>query len=153
MGREKKRKIAAVGRWLPVPLDFLRARACAEVSPHAAKLLLDVLALLGPNCSGNGDLSLTPKTLAVRGWASKASLQAAIRELIDNGLLAITKRGSRTDCMLFACTLFPLDCDQSKLDSKPGAYLHTDYMGHDNHLSKPPTEDCPAIWRRARKLK
>ena len=38
---EGKRKtgIACVGPWLPVPLEFLRSRACAELSPLAMLLL------------------------------------------------------------------------------------------------------------------
>jgi len=153
MGREKKRRIAANGRWLPVPLDFLRSRACAELSPLSAKLLLDLLALLGPNCSGNGDLSISPKALAARGWSSRASLQEAVRELLDHGLLVITRQGSRTECRLFAVSLFPLDCDQSKLDVGRGCYTHFEHTRGDPRLATPPSESDPARWRRARKSK
>ena len=152
MGREKKRRIAATGRWLPVPLEFLRSRACAEMSPHAAKLLFDLLGQMGPTCSGNGDLSISPKALAARGWASRASLQQATRELHEHGLIVVTRRGSRTACQLFAVTLFPLDCDQSKLDIRPGAYTHLEFMQGENRNANPPTDADPAQWRRARKL-
>jgi hypothetical protein len=152
MGRsEKKHGIACNGAWLPVPLEFLRSRACAELSPHAAKLLFDVLALLGPNATRNGDLSLSPKAMRVRGWSGRETLNAAVRELIDNGLLIQTRQGSRLDCSLFACTLYPLDCDLKKLDVRPGSYRLTDYMGEGAALANPPTEDKPATWRRARK--
>ena len=71
MGRDrtKKHSIAVNGAWLPVPLEFLRSRACAELSPHAAKLLLDLMALLGPNATRNGDLSLAPKAMKARTMA------------------------------------------------------------------------------------
>ncbi len=152
MGRsEKKHGIACKGAWLPVPLEFLRSRACAELSPHAAKLLFDVLALLGPNATRNGDLSLSPKAMRVRGWSGRETLNAAVRELIDNGLLIQTRQGSRLDCSLFACTLYPLDCDLKKLDVGPGSYRLTDYMGTGATLANPPTEGKPATWRRARK--
>lgn len=134
-----------------MPLDFLRSRACAELSPHAAKLLLDVFALLGPNANRNGDLSLSPKAMRVRGWSGRETLNAAVRELIDNGLLSQTRQGSRLDCSLFACTLYPLDCDLKKLDVRPGCYLQTNYMGTGATLANPPTESKPATWRRARK--
>ena len=147
----KKRSIAVSGAWLPMPLEFLRSRASAELSPHAAKLMLDVFALLGPNAVGNGDLSLSPKTMNVRGWSGRSSLQSAVQELIEYGLLIKTRQGSRLDCSLFACTLFPMDCDLSKLDVKPGCYLTRDFAGPDGKLVSKPTEEAPARWRRARK--
>lgn len=148
---KRKTGIACVGPWLPVPLEFLRSRACAELSPLASKLLLDVFGLLSTNGGRNGDLCLAPKLMAQRGWTSRASLGAAVKELEDNGLLARTRQGSRLDCNLFACTLYPLDCDLRKLDVRPGSYLQTDYMGTGASLAKPPTESNPAVWRRARK--
>lgn len=152
MGRGGKRRgIAVSGPWLPVPLDYLRSRACAELSPHGAKLLLDVLASLGTNASRNGDISLAPKIMRVRGWSGRETLNSAVRELVDHGLLAQTRQGSRLDCSLYACTLFPLDCDLKKLDVGPGSYRTTDYMGHGAALANPPSETKPATWRRARK--
>lgn len=151
MGREtKKRGIAVTGAWLPLPLDFARSRACAELSPHAAKLLLDALALLGPNANRNGDLSLTPKLMKARGWTGRETLNAAVRELEEHGLLFRTRQGGRLDCSLFALTLYPLDCDLSKLDVRPGAYRVTDWMDGGT-LADAPTEAKPATWRRARK--
>lgn len=152
MGRQSKKKsIAASGPWLPMPLDFLRSRACAELSPHGAKLLLDVLALLGPNASRNGDICITPKLMHVRGWPGRETLNAAVRELVDHGMLCLTRQGSSLDCSLYAVTLFPLDCDMSKLGVGPGSYRQTDYMGPGGEAAKSPTESRPAYWRRARK--
>lgn len=152
MGRDsKKRGVAVVGQWLPLPLDFVRSRACAELSPLAAKLMFDVLSMLGANASRNGDISLTPKLMKVRGWSGRESLRAAARELVEHGLLVQTRQGSRLDCSLYACTLYPLDCDLRKLDVGPGSYRTTDYMGGGAELAKPPTETTPAVWRRARK--
>ena len=152
MGRDqRKRGVAVVGAWLPVSLDFLRSRACAELSPMAAKLLFDVLSMLGTNASRNGDICLTPKLMRVRGWSGRESLGAAIRELLEHGLLVRTRQGSRLDCSLFACSLYPLDCDLSKLDVAPGSYRTTDYMGDGAALASPPTESKPATWRRSRK--
>ena len=92
--RGKKRGIAVTGAWLPLPLDFLRSRACAELSPHGMKLLIDCLSMLGPNAIRNGDISLTPKLMAVRGWSGRETLGAAVRELIDHGLLIQTRQGN-----------------------------------------------------------
>lgn len=148
--RRKKNGIAVSAPWLPMPLTFLRSRARAELSPHAAKLLLDVLAMMGPNATGNGDISLAPKLMNIQGWPGRQSLGAAVRELVDYGLLVQTRQGSRLDCSLYACTLFPIACDLRKLDIARPAHLASDYMC-DGALASPPTIDKPAAWRRARK--
>lgn len=145
-----KRGVAVQGSWQPVPLAFLRSRACAEMSPHASKLLLDVLSMLGPNATRNGDISLAPKVMATRGWSGRETLGAAIRELETHGLLFKTRQGGRLDCSLFACTLYPMDCDFSKLDNGPGSYVTTTYMGN-GEKGKEPTEANPAKWRQVRK--
>ena len=147
----KKRPVAVTGSWQPIPLDFLRSRACAELSPLGAKLLLDILGMLRPNAAGNGDISLTPKVMAIRGWSGRASLGAAVQELLANNLLVMTRQGSRLDCSLFALTLYPLDCDISKLDVRPGCYLTNDFKASDGSLGDVPTDCKPALWRRARK--
>lgn len=134
--------------WVPVSLDFLQSRAGASLSPHAAKLLLDCLAKLGTNATRNGDISLTPAEMAARGWSGRESLHAAIRELIEHELLVITRYGSRLACSLFAVTLYPIDCDVSKLDAGAvGSYTTHDYARHGPDV---PTKDNPAKWRRAR---
>lgn len=153
MAKSKKQNIAAAGSWLPIPLEFLKSRALAELSPIAAKLLFDVLALLGRNCIGNGDLSLAPKRMAARGWTSRSSLAAAVLELLEHGIIFRTRHGSRLDCSLFACTLYPLDCDLKKIEERPGCYRQSEYMGDGASLAAAPTEINPARWRRARPAK
>ena len=149
MGRDyKKRGIAVAGTWVPLGLAFLQSRACAALSPHAAKLLLDLLALLGPNATKNGDLCITPKVMQVRGWSGRATLQATVTELEKHGLIVKTKQGGRLDCCLFAVTLYPLDCDLRKLDVGPGSYTSRDW---EQAGLNPPTEEHPTTWRRARK--
>jgi len=150
MGRDRTKKhgIAVHGAWLPVELEFLRSRACAELSPHAAKLLLDLLALLGPNATRNGDLSLSPKVMKARGWSGRETLRMAVAELLEHGLLAKTRQGSRLDCNLYALALYPVNCDVNKLDVGPGSYTTQDWKAHG---SEAPTEANPATWRRARK--
>ena len=152
MGRDrtKKHSIAVNGAWLPVPLEFMRSRACAELSPHAAKLLMDLMALLGPNATRNGDLSLAPKAMKARGWSGRETLRMAVAELQEHGLLAQTRQGSRRDCSLYALTLYPVNCDVDKLDAGagPGSYTTRDWRAHGEDA---PTEGKPAVWRRARK--
>lgn len=153
MGKNRsKHGVSVAGPWIPVPLDFLRSRACAELSPLGLKLLVDVMSQMGPNAAGNGDLSITFKSMQVRGWTSRSSLLAAVSELMESGLLAKTRQGSRLDCNLFAITLYPLSCDMKKLDVAPGTYLPSNYMGDGARMATPPTEANPACWRRPRKL-
>lgn len=146
----KRQSIAASGAWVPVPLHLLQSKVFAELSPHGVKLLFDALALLGPNARGNGDLSLSPKTMHVRGWNGRETLNAAARELIAAKLLIKTRQGSRLDCSLFALSFFPLDCDLSKLDVRPGCYSTRDWQ-HDAERASPPTLEKPAEWNRCRK--
>lgn len=144
----KKRTVTVRGPWVPVPLNFLRSLACARLSPLAVKLLVDLCAGLGPNADGNGDLSASPSTMGLRGWTSNATLAAAMRELIDAGLVIVTRRGDRRRCTLFAVTLWPLQCDTSKLDHGPGAYSTADWEASGR---EPPSTAEPAVWNRPRK--
>lgn len=149
MGYDRtKRRVAISGKWVPVGLEFLRSRACAELSTHAAKLLLDVLGLLGPNAARNGDICITPKTMRVRGWSGRETLNATVRELEAAGMLAKTRQGGRLDCNLYAVTFYPLDCDQSKLDATREPYTASDWQADG---ADAPTEARPARWRKVRK--
>lgn len=105
---------------------------------------------LNRNAKGNGDVSVDPGYLTARGWSSKATARAAIDELIAAGLLVITRQGGRNRCSLYAVTLWPLDCDQSKLDYGPGAFTSRDWANGPS-AGTPPTKDAPAVWTRPRK--
>ena len=107
-GRNRKSAVTVRGPWIAMPLDFLRSRAWAELSPHAAKMLFDLCGGLGPNAKGNGDISAAPAIMRPKGWSSTATRVAALRELEDVGLIAVTKRGNRRVCTLYAVTLWPL---------------------------------------------
>lgn len=146
----KKSPVTVRGGWFPMPLDFLRSRACAERSPLAIKMLLYLCSQLGPNAKGNGDLSATPSLLKLQGWSSKSSLVAALAELVAAELLCITRRGNRKLCTLYAVTLWPMDCDFSKLDHGPGAYKAEGWRDNPAQSDKP-TDDKPATWNRPRK--
>ena len=76
---KRKERVGVVGPWIAVPIGFLRSEARARLSPHASKLLLDILSMLKPHGLGNGDISLTPSLMKSRGWTSRATLRAAIQ--------------------------------------------------------------------------
>ena len=147
----KKNPVTVAGPWFAMPLDFLRSRAWAELSPHAAKMLFDLCAGLGANAKGNGDLSGAPTIMAPKGWCSNATRVAALQELESARLISITRRGNRRLCALYAVTLWPLHCDLSKLDHGPGSYTTTDWQTAGADRSKTPTTDSPAKWKPLRK--
>lgn len=150
-GRTKKSPVTVRGPWIAMPLDFLRSRAWAELSPHAAKMLFDLCAGLGPNAKGNGDLSAAPSVLRPRGWTSNATLAAALAELEAAELICVTRRGNRKQCALFAVTLWPLFCDPTKVDVKPGSFTTLDWERGNRTGAERPTADKPAKWAAARK--
>lgn len=143
-GTKKKDPVTVVGPWLPMPLDFLHSRAWAELSPHAAKMLLDLCAGLGRNAKLNGDLSAAPTVMQPKGWCSNATRVAALRELEDARLISLTRRGNRRLCALYAVTLWPLHCDLRKLDYGPGSYTTSDWQNVSADRAKTPTTDRPA---------
>lgn len=147
----KKEAVTCDGPYNPLPLNFLRSRACAELSPHAIKLLIDIMSQMGPNGFRNGDITLAPKVMAARGWTSRASLGAACAELQSAGLITQTRQGGRLDCSLWALTLYALNCDRKKLDVGGGQYLRTEWMALHPGAADMPTAAEPATWKRARK--
>lgn len=156
MGKSnKKHGVAVQGSWLPLPIQFLRSRACASLSLHATKMLVDLMSQLGPNAKNNGNLCAPPELMALRGWTSTASRQAAVAELVRVGLLIVTRYGSRRLCALYAVTLWPLEYDPLKMTAAgPGSYATQDWStssdgGADelttfamNRKDRPP----PAVW-------
>lgn len=151
--RRKGGAVSVTGPWVALPLQFLASRACAALSPQALKMLFDLCAQLGPNASGNGDLSAAPSVMRARGWTSNATRQAALDELVAAKLLCMTRQGSRRQCSLFAVTLWPMACDFSKLDHGPGAYSVNDWRGARDEAASRPSAEKPAVWASLRKNK
>lgn len=135
----------------PLPLVFLRSRACAQLSPHAAKLLLDIVAQMGPNGYRNGDITLAPKVLAVRGWTSRASLTMATYELETARIIRRTRDGGLHRPGLWALALYSLNCDRQKLDVGAGNYLRSDWAKARPDAKDMPTDAVPAVWTKPRK--
>ena len=144
----KKERVGVVGPWIAVSIGFLRSEARTRLSPHASKLLLDVLSMLKPNGQGNGDISLTPSLMKPRGWTSRATLRAAIQELWDAKLLFQTRQGHRFATSLWALTLYPIACDFSKLDINPGTHTTHDYVGLEGKLGKGTSKENPISWNK-----
>lgn len=154
MGKDRHERsedrVGVDGPWIGLPLRFLQSRACAELSPHALKLLVDLMSMLKPNAGQNGDIWPSADMLEARGWASEASRAAAMRELRETGLVVITRRRSGRRCELIALTLWPLRCDTKKLDNVRLPYTVSDYRGASGEMLAPPTQQHPARWRKTR---
>lgn len=88
--------------------------AFAALSPHACKLLLELMAQYkGDN---NGNLTVAWSVVSKRGWKSRTTLWRCKSELIDAGFVYVTRKGHMpSTCELLALTWFPLDVS-SKFD-------------------------------------
>ena len=103
-----------------------------NLSSHAVKLLLDMLAQF--RFGHNGDMSLAWRVMQSRGWKSRATLDAARRDLLASGLIMLTRQGGRNLCCLYGVTWLAIDECGGKLEvnatrSPPGLW-------HDKTASK-----------------
>lgn len=82
--------------------------AFVALSPHAVKLLMELLAQYkGDN---NGNLTLAWSIVSKRGWRSRTTLWRCKSELIEAGFVYVTRMGHMpSTCELLALTWFPLD--------------------------------------------
>lgn len=82
--------------------------AFVKLTPHAAKLLLELVSQYkGDN---NGNLTLAWSVVSKRGWRSRTTLWRCKAELIDAGFVHVTRVGHLPNtCELLALTWFPLD--------------------------------------------
>ena len=107
--------------------SVFESTAFTELSPHACKLLLELVAQFKGN--NNGDLTAAWATVSKRGWKSRTTLWRCKRELVDAGFVYVTRQGRMPNtCELVALTWFPLDVSK-KFDAgaltrfKPRAYV------------------------------
>lgn len=124
MGRAKDRALKTAkearggGAFLPFRIDVLRSQALANLSPYAAKLLLDIASQW--QLGRNGDASAAfENVLRARGWRSKATLHKALKELRQSGLIVQTRQGSLHECSLYALGWLAIDECSGKLDVQP----------------------------------
>lgn len=151
VAKSRKEIVTCQGPYNPFPLEFLRSRVCAELSPHATKLLLDIVAQMGPNGYRNGDITLAFNVMKIRGWTSRPTLLAACAELQEARLIVQTRQGGRMNCSLWALTLYAMNCNRQKLDVGAGQYERSEWMRASPGAGSSPSESWPARWKRVRK--
>lgn len=102
-----------------IPHAVLDSPNYLAVSWPARSLLVDLARQF--NGYNNGDLTAAWKLMAKRGWRSKDTLYKALRELLDSGLIELTRQGGRNACNLYAVTWDAIDECKGKLDYGPTA--------------------------------
>lgn len=111
-GAKQKRE---AGGFAAVPFTMLRSAQFAALTPHAVKLIFDLLAQY--NLRNNGDLAMSfEKGMRPRGWKSKDTLNKARQELVDAGFIVLTRQGGLHRCSLYAVTFYAIDDCGGKLE-------------------------------------
>jgi len=105
------------GSFLSLPHALLNSTSFSSLSPRATKFLIDIAAQYkGTN---NGDLCAPLSLMKKRGWNSSDQLFKAKDELIDRGLIMVSRQGGLNQCNLYAITWQPIDECKGKLDIAP----------------------------------
>ena len=116
MGKRRKAK----GRRSSAPFVMFRfdvwrdSDVYKSLSFPATRLLVDLAMQF--NGGNNGYLSMGWKAMKKKGWRSKDTLNRAKGELLDKGLIELTRQGGLGRCNLFAVTWLAIDDCNGKLD-------------------------------------
>ena len=115
--RRKAKGRASSGSFVSFPHSVLKHPAFATLTTRATKLLIDLATQYrGKN---NGDLSMPLSQMRNRGWNSSDQLHKAKNELLERGLILVSRQGGRNKCSLYAVTWQPIDECKGKLDIAP----------------------------------
>jgi hypothetical protein len=93
MRKKRRESGAAEGRHIRIPYRILNTEQWASLSPHAVKLLTDLLWQYYGN--NNGALAPCWTLMRPRGWRSSSTLHNAKNELLDKGFIVVTRQGSK----------------------------------------------------------
>ncbi|MDA3913118.1 hypothetical protein [Oleiagrimonas sp.] len=107
------------GKFLMVPTDVLNSPNYRKLTTKAKALILD----LGARFNGfnNGDLAMPWSWMKERGWNSKQTLKNARDELIEHGMIELTRQGGLHGPSLYAYTWLAIEPCKGKLDVQPTA--------------------------------
>ena len=113
--RQKGRQTTS--RFIMFPTELLLHENFRTLSPRATKYVVDLASQY--NGRNNGDLSAPISRMRDRGWNSSDQLFKAKRELIDRGIIKISRQGGLNKCNLYALNWFQIDECDGKLDISP----------------------------------
>lgn len=105
------------GGYFALPHAVTASASYRALPARAVKLLCDLGAQYRGN--NNGDLSAAWSIMQPRGWKSRATLDAAERDLVRAGMIELTRQGSLNRCSLYALTWHSIDECGGKLDVPP----------------------------------
>lgn len=114
LSRQKIKGRKETGTFLRVPTSVLESPNFCSLSNKAKALLLDIGARF--NGFNNGDLAATYAMMKARGWKSKDTLSRALNELLDAGMIELTRQGGLHGPSLYAFTWLPIEYCNGKLD-------------------------------------
>lgn len=102
------------GSFVALPHELLNSAAFTYLTPKATKLLLDIAAQYkGRN---NGDLCASWQVMRKRGWNSRTTVDRAEKELLEHGLIELTRQGGKHMPTLYAITWRAIDDCETRLD-------------------------------------
>lgn len=105
------------GTFLRIPTAVLNHSNFTGLSKKAQALLMDIGARF--NGFNNGDLAAPWSWMKERGWRSKGTLSNATKELVDAGLLELTRQGGLHGPNLYAFTWIEIHETRTRLDASP----------------------------------
>jgi len=97
-----------------LPFHVLNHERFVSLSPRATKLVIDIASQYRGN--NNGDLCAPLSVMRRRGWTSSDQLHKAKTELIEKGVIILTRQGGLNKANLYALSWFQIDECNGKLD-------------------------------------
>jgi hypothetical protein len=114
LSRQKHKGRKETGTFLRIPTAVLTSPNCCALSMKAKALLLDIGARF--NGFNNGDLAAPYSWMKLRGWKSKDTLHRALKELLEAGMIELTRQGGLHGPSLYAFTWMAIEDCRGKLD-------------------------------------
>lgn len=118
--------------FLSLPSNVLQSEEWAALTPFEVKMLID----LGAQYNGrnNGNLCAAWTVMKPRGWRSPGTLSKALRGLVANGFVELTRQGGLHQCSLYALTWRGIDECDGKHDAKVSP-VPTNLWKHENRIA------------------
>jgi hypothetical protein len=105
--RRSRTRGRSEGTHLGIPHYVTRSPEFGALDGWALKLLIEFANQY--NGFNNGNLSCTWTVMTERGWRSNGTLRKALKRLLHEGWLVVTRQGGRHRCSLYAITWQSID--------------------------------------------